>query len=131
MMKILISEFKKNRPWLDLDNGELVSVIKKNIKDVAIDWIYQIEDFSIILEKIEDYELIFIHIDHQSINYALLNSERMKKYEYKIIIYGYGVLFNSDLRKFKFSICNDDIHDVIKIASNILSVHLEYNENEL
>lgn len=28
MMKILISEFK-NRPWLDLDNGELVSVIKR------------------------------------------------------------------------------------------------------
>lgn len=55
----------------------------------------------------------------------------MKKYEYKIIIYGYGVLFNSDLRKFKFSICNDDIHDVIKIASDILSIHLEYNENEL
>ena len=52
MIKILISEFKKTRPWLDLDNGELVSVIKKNIKDVAIDWIYQIEDFSIILKKI-------------------------------------------------------------------------------
>lgn len=72
MIKILISEFKKNRPWLDLDNGELVSVIKKNIKDVTIDWIYQIEDFSIILQKIEDYDLIFIHIDHQSIKLCYL-----------------------------------------------------------
>ena len=70
--------------FLKKERFRYIKIFERLVNDKLYE---EYEQCDFILEKIEDYELIFIHIDHQSINYALLNSEKMKKYEcLKILI---------------------------------------------
>lgn len=130
MKRILISEFMKKRPWLDLDNGELVSIIK-SYRDIEVDCVYQMRSFIDIQDMIKQCDLVVLHIEHQSINYALTELSNLKTVENKLIVYGYGTAFQESLGKLKNVIKNDDIHEVIGKINEILGLDIVYNTDKL
>lgn len=130
-MKILISEFEKKRPWLDLDNGELYYILKNTLYDTKFKWIYQIKDIVDIKKYTKEYDLIIIHIEHQSL-YKLRDAYSwLKENENNIIVYGYGVAFERKLTGLKYAISTDDIHDVIEVINLKLGTKIIYGKNYL
>lgn len=130
-MKVLISEFEKKRPWLDLDNGELYRVLKGNFAEIELTWIYQIKNIDDIEMKIEEYDLLVFHIEHQSLGKIRDTYHWLKQKEQKIIVYGYGVLYDDKLRKLKNAIPSDDIHDVINSINGVLGMDIHYDSKRL
>ena len=125
-MKILIADFKKKRPWLDCDNGELFNVLKNkgNIELIIKTQLNEIE----LINEIKDssYNLIVIHVEHQGINQAISIIDELKRNEHRIILYGYGVRFNKTLNNLKYTIVNNDIHKVVEYIDIILGTLFEY-----
>lgn len=130
-MKILIAEFEKKRPWLDLDNGELYYLLKKTIDAKKLKWIYQIRDIANIKIQIEDYDLLIFHIEHQSLFKIRNIYHWLKQNENRIIVYGFGVTYNENLKEMKYAIPSDDIHQVIDQINSILGTNIFYDRKYL
>jgi radical SAM superfamily enzyme YgiQ (UPF0313 family) len=125
-MKVLISEFEKKRPWLDIDNGELYCLLKERFDENELTWIYQVKDADDIAMKIHEYDLLVFHIEHQSLEKIRNAYQWIKKNEQKIIVYGYGVLYDDKLKRLKNAIPSDDIHDVVCAINSVLNMDIQY-----
>ena len=113
-LKILVADLKKKRPWLDCDNGELVSILKA-LREADVIVKTQLDNDQYAAEITDNsYDLIVIHAEHQNINQALTAYAALKENQHRIILYGFGARFDQKLGGLKYAVDSNDIHQVIR-----------------
>ena len=119
-MRILLLDFIKKRPWLDLDNGELCGILKKY--EIIVEWITQADQQRAYAALNEcGFDFAIIHVEHQGIRQALELLPLLKKIEKRIIIFGYAVNFHEKLKGLTNSIPGDNIDGVIRVLNKLTS----------
>lgn len=125
-MKILVADLKKKRPWLDCDNGELVSILKAHREfDVIVKTQLDNDQYAAEI-KDSSYDLIVIHVEHQNINQALTAYAALEENQHRIVLYGFGARFNQNLGALKYAVDSNDIHQVIRCVNTALGTSFIY-----
>ncbi len=91
-MCVHILDLKRSRPWLDLENGELVSHVSVLCPEASINHVHQCEPQDERL-KPNPGDLIVVHIDNYSISAGLefLSEAHSRFAECRVIAWGFGV----------------------------------------